>query len=97
VKSKEIEHTEAQEVTDWPGVVARQKNRQKDIEYHLKTKLDADAHGALERLHTRWDGAVVVQADFNPVSSALDDKAMAHFQKPGEVKDYVKRVTERAP
>ena len=23
--------------------------------------------------------------------------AMSNFQKPGEVKDYVKRVTERAP
>lgn len=76
VKSKEIEHAEGQETNDWPGVVARQKNRQKDIEYHLATKLDADPRGALERLHTRWDGTVVVQAGFNPVTGVLDDKAL---------------------
>jgi hypothetical protein len=28
---------------------------------------------------------------------STNQAAMAHFQKPGEVKDYVKRVTERAP
>jgi hypothetical protein len=29
VKSKEIEHAQAQETTDWPGVIARQNNRQR--------------------------------------------------------------------
>jgi hypothetical protein len=76
VKSKEIEHAESQETQDWPGVVAREKNRKKDIDYHLTTKLDADTRGALERLRARWDGTVVVQAGFDPVSGALDDKAL---------------------
>ena len=76
VKSKEIEAAQMQEKTDWPGVVAREKNRKKDIEYLLKLKLTADERAALEGLKTRWAGTVVMQADFDPVKGALDEKAL---------------------
>lgn len=76
VKSKEIEAAEGQETNDWPGVVARQKHQQKDIEYHLSTKLDAGAKAALDGMHTRWTGTVVTQAGFDPVNGALDAKAL---------------------
>lgn len=76
VKSKEIEAAEGQETNDWPGVVARQKHQQKDIDYHLSTKLDAGAKAALDGMHTRWTGTVVTQAGFDPVNGALDAKAL---------------------
>lgn len=76
VKSKEIEVAQVQEKTDWPGVVAREKNRHKDIDYLLKLKITAGERTALEGLNGRWAGTVVTQAGFDPVSGALDDKAL---------------------
>jgi hypothetical protein len=38
-----------------------------------------------------------VGGNFTWEAIAANPKAMAHFSKPGEVKEYVKRVTERAP
>jgi hypothetical protein len=76
VKSKEIEAAQLQETTDWPGVVAREKKRHKDIDYLLTLKLKAEERTALEGLSGRWAGTVVTQAGFDPVSGALDDKAL---------------------
>lgn len=76
VKSKEIEAAEARETTDWPGVVAREKNRHKDLDYLLKLKNTADEKTALQGLERRWAGTVVTQAGFDPVNGVLDESAL---------------------
>lgn len=72
VKSKEIEAAEDREQTDWPGVVAREKNRHKDLDYLLKLKNTDSEQAALKGLKGRWADTVVTQPNFDPVSGALD-------------------------
>lgn len=79
VKSKEIEGAQGQERQDWPGVAARVKNRTKQIDEHLSGKTgknDAAAAAALTAMKTRWDGTPVSDAGFDPVTGALDAKAL---------------------
>jgi Transglycosylase SLT domain len=72
VKSKEIEAAEDREQTDWPGVVAREKNRHKDLDYLLTLKNTDVEQAALKGLKGRWAGTVVTQPSFDPVSGVLD-------------------------
>lgn len=40
---------------------------------------------------------VAGKGSYSWASISASSKAMAHFKKPGEVRDHVQRVTERAP